>query len=105
MQKLIFEVTNNDMSPYLTRGDSVTYELIKDLRLYNSVYVVILNNIKMVVRVQVLMRGGIRIIFDSDKTNFIQLDKEQLQNLIVIGHVTGRIKKSGEHIKGYSLYS
>lgn len=99
-------VDNDDMNPYVSKGDVVIFEPMRlDRRLHSSVYVVELNAKKMVARIQLLIRGGIRLIFDGNKEGLIYLKQSEKGQVILIGHVTGRVLKDGEMIEGYSLYN
>ena len=63
--KNLFLVNNNDMSPFINKGDVVTYEPIQpNRRLYNSVYVVEYRGKKIIARVQLLIKGGMLLVFD-----------------------------------------
>jgi len=101
----LFMIENNKMSPYAMRGDLVQYELIKDCRVICSLYVVELYGVKMLARITPLIRGGVALSFDDTFTDNIELSKEQISNIVFIGHVIGLYKKSGEHIERFSLYN
>ena len=94
--KNIFLVNNNDMSPFINKGDVVTYEPIQsNRRLYNSVYVVEYRGQKVVARVQLLIKGGMLLIFDGERKT-IKFEQHERMRVIFIGHVIARFFKDGE---------
>jgi len=104
--KNIFLVNDDDMTPYVNKGDAVIFEPIQGLkRLYSSVYIVEYRGKQFVSRVQILISGGMRLLFDSGKKKMIEFEQHERMRVVFIGHVTDRILKDGEIVRGYSLYS
>jgi len=96
--KNMFLVECDSMKPYLKKGDVAIYEPIQpNMRLASSVYVLEMNNMRFVSRVQLLIRGGVRLISDDDKS-YQEFTKDEMHRITFIGHVIGRI------IKDYSIY-
>ena len=97
--KNMFLVECDNMNPYLKKGDIAIYEPIQaNRRFASSVYILKIRDETFVSRVQFLARGGIRLISDSNPKLREEFSKEELKNVLFIGHVIGRI------IKEYSLY-
>jgi len=100
-------VSTDNMKPFIKKGDMIYYEDIKP-RLVSSVYLIKENNITYPCRVQTLVNGDIRLILDADKENSRRIKKEDMHNIIFIGHVVDRVTSTnqGYEIKrGYRLYS
>ena len=97
--KNMFLVKCDSMKPYLKKGDVAIYEPMQlNRRLGSSVYILRIHDETFVSRVQFMARGGIRLISDNDKGITEEFSKEELKDVVFIGHVIGRI------IKDYSLY-
>jgi len=104
--KNIFKVENDDMHPYVGKGDIVIYEPIKlGFRIVSDVYIVEYNGTQRVARVQRLIKGGLSLIFDGDNKKTKKFREHEMSRVIFIGHVVARILKSGERVEGYSFYS
>ena len=103
--KNIFKVENDDMHPYVGKGDIVIYEPMKlGFRVVSDVYIVEHNGTQRVARVQMLVRGGMSLIFDGDNKKTKKFQVYEMSRVIFIGHVTARIFKSGERVEGHSFY-
>ena len=90
--KNIFKVENDDMHPYVGKGDIVIYEPMKlGFRVVSDVYIVECNGTQRVARVQRLIKGGLSLIYEVNR-------------VIFIGHVIARIFKDGELVEGHSFY-
>ena len=97
--KNMFLVECDSMKPHLKKGDVAIYEPIQpNRRLGSSVYILEINNKRFVSRVQFLIRGGVRLISDDDKS-YEEFTKDEMHRITFIGHVIGRI------IKDYSIYN
>lgn len=97
--KNMFLVECDSMKPYLKKGDVAIYEPIQpNRRLASSVYVLEMNKMRFVSRVQLLIRGGIRLISDDDGS-YEEFNQDEMHKITFIGHVIGRI------IKDYSIYN
>lgn len=101
----IFFVDNNDMTPFVSKGDLVIYEPMRlGHRMANSIYVVEYRGKKMVARVQFLIAGGMRLIFDGVGRKTITFQAHEKMRVIFVGHVVGSISKHGKKTKRFSLY-
>ena len=104
--KNIFEVKNDDMHPYIGKGDIVIHEPMQlGVRMASDVYIIEYNGTQRVARVQMLVRGGMSLIFDGDKGKTKTFKEHEMNRVIFIGHVIARIFKSGERVEGHSFYS
>lgn len=96
--KNIFLVYDNNMKPFISKGDLVVYApMILNQRLYNSVYVVEYRGEKQVARVQFLVSGGMRLLFDSRDKTTIEFKYHERGRVIFIGHVIARYFKNGSY--------
>lgn len=96
--KNIFLIDDNNMKPFISKGDLVVYEpMILNQRVYSSVYVVEYRDKKQVARVQPLVRGGMRLLFDSGDKRMIELDYHERGRVIFIGHIVARYFKDGSY--------
>ena len=103
--KNIFKVENDDMHPYVGRGDIVIYEPMQlGFRVVSDVYIIEYNGTRRVARVQMLVKGGMSLIFDRDKGKTKNFKEYEMNRVIFIGHVIARIFKNGERVEGYSFY-
>ena len=103
--KNIFLVNNNNMNPYINKGDTAVFEPMKlGYRMASSIYIIEYKGIKMIARVQLLIKGGICLIFDGAKHNNIKIEQSELEEVVFIGHVTGVVKPTGEEFERFSLY-
>lgn len=94
--KNLFLITNNSMNPTLEKGDLAVYELIKpNYGFHSSIYLIEENGVKKVRRIQFLIKGGINIVKDSDRS-FKKIENEELHKIIFLGHITSIIKKDRE---------
>jgi len=102
----IFLINNDDMNPYVGKGDLVIFEPIQmNKQFASSVYLIDYKGKQMIARVQLLVLGGMRLLFDSDRSKTIELNQSEQQQVIFIGHITARVHKDRRVSKGYSLYS
>ncbi len=94
--KNIFLVNDNNMNPWISKGDLIVYApMILNQRLYSSVYVIEYKGRKQVARVQFLVSGGMRLLFDSDIKKMIEFKYHERGRVIFIGHVIARFFKNG----------
>ena len=101
--KNIFRVECESMNPTLERGDLAVYELIKpNYRFGSSIYLIEENGVKKVRRVQFLIKGGVNLISDNDKS-FKKIELEDLHKIIFLGHITSIIKKDRE-VKRFRMF-
>jgi len=97
--KNMFLVECDSMKPYLKKGDVAIYEPIQKGRgLASSIYLIQTKGYTAIKRVAFNVGGGIIIISDNDQSITEEVTKEELKDVVFIGHVIGRI------IKDYSLY-
>lgn len=101
--KNIFRVECESMNPTLEIGDLAVYEPIKpNYGFHSSIYLIEENGVKKVRTVQFLIKGGINIIKDSDRS-FKKIENEELHKIIFLGHITSIIKKDRE-VKRFRLF-
>ena len=90
----LFLVNNDDMNPYASRGDIVIYEPIQmGERIYKCVYVVEYKGKRMIVRIHTLIRGGMCLLFDSDRDKMIELKQSERVEVIFFGRVSKVLKR------------
>jgi len=95
--KNIFQVRNDDMHPYASRGDIVIYEPIElGERIYKGTYIIRYQKEMMIARVQRFIKTDeMWLIFDNDLSKTIKLKKcEQIQ-VIFFGRVREVLKRLG----------
>ena len=97
----LFLVSDNNMSPYLSKGDLAIFEPMQLGSVYNSVYLVEYRGKKMVVRVQLLIRGDMLLIFDSGDKKTIRFKSHERMRVVFIGHVIARFTRDKELKKDY----
>jgi signal peptidase I len=103
--KNLFLVPNDDMHPYVSKGDVVIFEPMQlGYRTPSSVYIVKYKGKKRIARVHFLIKGGMCLLFDGDKEKTIEFKQLDCEKVVFIGHVIGRVLKSGELLNGYKLY-
>ena len=104
--KNLFLVNDNNMNPYVSKGDVIIFEPMQlGYRTPSDVYVVEYNGKQMVARINFFIKGEMALIFNGDKTKLLKFEEHERGRVVFIGHVIGRVLKSGEMIKGYSFYS
>jgi len=97
--KNMFLVECDSMKPHLKKGDIAIYEPMQlNRRVGASVYILKMHGETFVSRVQFMARGGIQLIFDDEESTNEMISKEELKDVVFVGHVIGRI------LKDYSLY-
>jgi hypothetical protein len=90
--KNLFLVNNDDMHPYINKGDVAIYEPMQlGQRMASSVYIVEYQSKKMIVRVQLLVQGGMCLLFDNDKGKMVKLKPHEQGEVVFIGYVTGQV--------------
>ena len=100
--KNIFLVNDDDMTPYVNKGDAVIFEPIeRGQRLYKSVYVVEYRGQQFTARVQPLVTGGMRLLFDGNRRKTVEFEQHERTRVVFIGHVIGIVTKEGEQISNY----
>lgn len=103
--KNLFLIECESMNPFVTKGDVVIYEPMRiGYPIVQSIYLIEFKGEKMIARVQLLIKGGMNLIFDGDAKGLIELEQHEREQVIFIGHVIGRVLKSGEVIKRFSIY-
>ena len=101
--KNIFLVDDDNMTPYISKGDLVVYRpMMLNQRLFSSVYVVEYRGKKQVARVQFLASGKMRLIFDNKKK--IDFESYEICRVIFIGHVIARFFKDGSYKIDYPSF-
>lgn len=103
--KNIFLIEDDNMKPFISKGDIATFESMRiGYKMASSIYIIEYKGTKMITRVQLLIKGGISLLFDGAKHNNIKIEQSELKEVVFIGHVTGIIKATGEEVKRFSLY-
>ena len=104
--KHLFLVPDNNMNPIATKGDLAIFEHMRlGYRMANSIYIIEYKGVQMIARVQLLIKGGIYLLFDGVKQNNIKIEQHNIQDIIFIGHVVCVVSRDKGVQLRYSLYS
>lgn len=93
----MLQVTNDDMAPYVSRGDIVIYDPRVNSILSNGVYVLQIDDRFLVRRIQKGIRHSVRLIcdnplFDDEVLNELEFSASpQGEGVVVVGAVVGRL--------------
>jgi len=95
----MLQVTNDDMAPFVSRGDVVIYDPRVTRIQTNGVFVLLIDDRYIVRRAQRGVKQNIRLICDNplfddeilDESEFSQNEHDEAQ-ISVVGHVLGRLK-------------
>lgn len=103
--KHLFIIPNNNMNPIASKGDLAIFEHMKlGYRMANSIYIIEYKGVQMIARIQLLIKGGISLLFDGAKQNNIKIEQHNIQDIIFIGHVVCVISREKGVQLRYSLY-